>query len=514
MNKIAQRMSKLRKLHEKVSPKGKLEEFFQPRFKEVMESLRQGDDSIRSIVAGEQLGDGDPGKYAISMKDLLKKTKSDFNRREYMSAISGFSKFHDKLREIAKVLNELNLNVDKVHHQFLFQDLDEEHKPHLMDLENRWKAASDARQLELRKEAGIMDIWHNLTNDRGISLRKWEKQYPEKTKELKKSLITLQQEGDKTLAAILANLKELAALRASRNPEEYMKKATSRSGIMGSYNNFDKLFQKAYSGTIQRFISDMKSFEGSQKVPTKDKKEMGDQSVPVESEKMTIKTDIGPDIKTDVSAPPTAKAPSHLSMPPAPGKPGDTEPVTVRTGPQSSMDDPYLPYSQTTPAPAPGSPISVNKTPVPSGSESISVRPTPSAREHGNAFLDARQTVAPTPSARQHGNAFLDARQTQVPAGSGVVPNQNFSSVPAPLPSMTPEAFEQEGGHNLARVMRGETPTMISNTHANFFDSLQKMGNESPLLLASYISKYAKKIQSTDPATSIQLLNIVKRIKG
>jgi hypothetical protein len=509
MDKTAQKM-RLSKLREKLSPTGRLEEFFQPRFKEVMDNLRLGDDTIRSIVAGEKLGDGDPGKHAVSLKDLMKSAKSNINRREYMRAIADVSRFHDKLREVAKALTELDVNVDKVHRQFLYQDLDDDHRPHLEDLENRWKAAQ-ARQAQLRKEAGIMDIWHNLTNERGIALRKWEKQYPERTKELKKALVTLQSEGEKTTDTIIGALKTLAGLRASRNPEEYMKFANSKSGILGPYTSFDKLFQQLYTGngkfSIQKFIADMKDFTARNPVSAK---EVGDQSVPVDKEKMKIKTDIGPDIKTNVTVPPPGKAgPSHLSMPPAPVSPGQTVPApaeqapdTLKTGPHSGMEDPHaLPYSTTIPAPAPIDPQS---------------------KLDALNRLDARHTVAPVnPQSQLDALNRLDARHTVAPqAGSGVVPRSNLESVNVPPPSLTPEAFEQEGGHNLAKLMRQDqgqspgTPTMVSNTHANFFNSLQKMSNESPLLLASYISKYAKKIQEADPATSIQLLKIVKRIKG
>jgi hypothetical protein len=496
MDKIAQKMRWDQKKREQWSPKGKLEEFFQPRFKEVMDNLRLGDDTIRSIVAGEKLGDGDPGKHAISNKELLKSAKSNINRREYMKAIADLSRFHDKLREVAKALNELDVNVDKVHRQFLYQDLDDDHRPHLEDLENRWKAAA-VRQAQLRKQAGIMDIWHNLTNDRGIALRKWEKQYPERTKALKTALVTLQAEGEKTNDAIIAALKTLAGLRAARNPEEYMKFANSKSGILGPYSAFDKTFQKLYAGndkfSIQKFISDMKDFNTRSQVPTKETKEMGDQSLPVDKEKMNIKTDIGPDIKTNVTAPPGKAGPSHLSMPPAPAAPGkprlelvpDSEdPITVKTGPRSDMEDPHLPYSTTSPAPA--------ATPA-----------DPQARQHA---LDALQRLQ-----QVHGPTTV--APPAAPAGSGVVPNSGATSINVPPPA-TPDEIDQLGGHNLARVMRQDSPTMHSNTHAKFYNTLQKMANESPLVLAGYISKYARQIQTSDPGTSIQLLKIVKRIKG
>jgi hypothetical protein len=55
---------------------------------------------------------------------------------------------------------------------------------------------------------------------------------------------------------------------------------------------------------------------------------------------------------------------------------------------------------------------------------------------------------------------------------------------------------------------------VTSEAHQKFYHALETLSGESPLLLASFISKYARKIQETDPATSIKLLQIVKRIKG
>lgn len=510
MDKNAQKM-RLSKLREKLSPTGHLEEFFKPEFKEVMENLRKGDDTIRSIVAGEKLGDGDPGQFQISLKDLLKSARSNTNRREYMTALSDISRFHAKLREISKALGEINASLDKVHHQFLFQDLKDEHIPHLEDLENRWKAASAARQAEFIKKAGLMDMWHNLTDERGKSLRAWEKKYPNKTKDLKRGLTTLLDLGERTKDNILATLKDLAHLRATRKPEEYMALAKSNKGLLGAYNTFDKTFQSLYNGSanggfsLKQLVQDLKQFKA---VPVKETKEMGDQSVPVDKEKFKIKTDIGPDIKTDVTVPPAHTKPSHLSMPPMPGAPGkprlelvheedDNRPTDKRLG-AVPMEDPYLPYLETYPVAAPAN-------------------PQEAAMDALNK-LDQRYTVAPpAPYARQQGlDAInrLDNRHLVPPAGSGVVPNPGSRSAmlsPSPVPvPPTPSELEELGGNRAAEVAR----QIQMGAHASFFTSLQKMGSESPLLLASYISKYAKKIQQSDPATSIQLLKIVKRIKG
>lgn len=51
-------------------------------------------------------------------------------------------------------------------------------------------------------------------------------------------------------------------------------------------------------------------------------------------------------------------------------------------------------------------------------------------------------------------------------------------------------------------------------SHTKFYQTLESMSNENPLILALFIKKYATKIQKIDPKTSVQLFNIVKSIKG
>lgn len=66
---------------------------------------------------------------------------------------------------------------------------------------------------------------------------------------------------------------------------------------------------------------------------------------------------------------------------------------------------------------------------------------------------------------------------------------------------MTPEEMRQmEAMHGIA--------------HNNFYESLRKMSGESPLVLSSFIKKYATSIQKIDPITAIQLLKISNSIKG
>src|ERR1017187_3723765 len=189
MDKIAQKRNIFNKIREMTNVSGiAAEKFFNPQFEEVMDSLRTVDSNIRSIVSGKQLEGGDPGPDTTSMKQLLHSAKSNLNRREFMTAVALLGRFHKKLNEIRTEIGNLNTKVDAVHHQFLFQDLGDEHKEELESLRNRWAAE---RAEALRKEPGIRDsaigdFFHNLTSDRGRALSFYEKRYPKQVGKLKK----------------------------------------------------------------------------------------------------------------------------------------------------------------------------------------------------------------------------------------------------------------------------------------------------------------------------------------
>src|ERR1700722_8619283 len=119
MQKIAQRRGILNKLREMTNVSGvAAEKFFNPQFQEVMENLRQVDDNIRSIVSGQSIDSGDPGKDPTSLKKLIQSAKSNLNRREYMTAVAELGRFHKKLFDMITEIGNLHSKVDEVHHQF------------------------------------------------------------------------------------------------------------------------------------------------------------------------------------------------------------------------------------------------------------------------------------------------------------------------------------------------------------------------------------------------------------
>lgn len=88
-----------------------------------------------------------------------------------------------------------------------------------------------------------------------------------------------------------------------------------------------------------------------------------------------------------------------------------------------------------------------------------------------------------------------------------IVPTQNLVVPPSgasPSPTKTRESIEAQHGFE----------PMSGFAHAKFLNSLEKLSNEHPYILANYISKYATHILDQDPETAIKLFTIVKKLKG
>src|SRR5271170_7376698 len=106
MDKLAQRRGKIEEFTENLNLPGKMVETFSPEFMELMDKLREVDNEIREIVMG---GAGSEGS---TLKDLLKVAKTNFNRREYMTAIAFLGRFHDRLEAVDAELSNLKNKID------------------------------------------------------------------------------------------------------------------------------------------------------------------------------------------------------------------------------------------------------------------------------------------------------------------------------------------------------------------------------------------------------------------
>src|SRR5260221_6512738 len=179
-----------------------------------MESLKALDDRVRSELTGKQIGKAEEPAIKQSAKDLLKLSRTSFNRREYMSGVSDLAMFHKKIQTIVNDINKFFIDVNKIHHRFLFEGVDDE-KINRFRQHMEPKAASMIAD-QLIKEAGLVDSLVNFFTNRGRGLAAWEKKYPKETKLLREGGVKMLDQADSVLTSTISVLKDMATARATR----------------------------------------------------------------------------------------------------------------------------------------------------------------------------------------------------------------------------------------------------------------------------------------------------------
>jgi hypothetical protein len=403
MDKTAQKRSILNQLREKVNMPGSyLEGFFKPELDRVMTSLKSLDDRIRSELTGKQIGTADAPAIATSSKDLLKMARTAFNRREYISGVSDLAMFHKKMQNVVNDIDKFFVDVNKIHHKFLFEGVEDEKVKRLREhMEN--KTASLVAD-QLLKQAGLVDFLLNIGTKRGRGLAAWEKKYPKETKALREGGVKLLDQADTLLANTISILKEMATARAIRRPDDYMDAANKIKGEFNKFDSGDKGFKSYYQTAIMPWM--------------KIKDEIDSKNTPPAPVGPTGQSEVG---TNPPPAPPSAPPPSGPSGPAASLPPGASPPFT--------------------PAPVEEQAPDTERTPA-----------------------------------------------VQAPLPNGVDPGTQV------------------------RVAPGDPKVRVA--HSQFFKSLESMGQEDPIILSGYISKYAKSIQGNDPETAIALFSILKKLKG
>jgi hypothetical protein len=449
MDKLAQKRSILDKYKHPVTNVTGLmaEKFFAPELKRVMGLLNNADDSIRSILTGTKIGTGASPEDKGAVKELLKSARTNYNRREYMSAISDLGRFHKKMADATKLIQTLNLGVDRIHHDFLFQGLNTEQKSNIQKLREHMGASVDIEFFI--KEAGIMDFYYNNLTHRGTALKAWEKRYPNVVKRLRDGLANLLDNAESLLSETLGALKEMSIARSGRLVDKYVDEAKKISNAFTKFDNGKNGFKPYYNEVIKPFLDKQDEYDKEDKAPASPAAEVTGPSVPVAD-------------------------PSALADQPV-GTVRDAAPPM-----QSSM--PYAPPSMAPPSaqnfkqPEP----SFKFPPVPTG---IKAPPSSAAPFNLVNKLEQKPTVVP--------------------------PVRDTSRSPAPAM----EASDEDEGFKsdqLAKEMWGGKAAK----HYSFIKTLESFAGESPLVLAGFISKYAKKVQSEDPEIAIRLFKIVKNLRG
>jgi hypothetical protein len=357
MDKIAQERGIFNKLREKVNmPGAYLEGFFKPELDRVMTSLKELDDRIRAVLTGKKIGTADAPTDAVAIKDLLKNARTNFNRREYMTGVAELGRFHKKLYDISQDIGRFFVDVNKIHHKFLFEGMDGEKMQNLRKhMDETMKKANDESEYFI-KEAGIMDFFYNIGTKRGRSLAAWEKKYPKQTKDLREGGDRLINEAQKLLDNTLTNLKQMATARATRRPDEYMDVANRIKGDFEKFDNGKGGFRDYYNNAITPWLKIKDEIDARENpkeevtpvpgTPKPSQIEMGgDQgspTVPLPS----------PGI---IGGPPVGVPPGVMSSPPAtpPARPGVVETArdTIPAPPPVHEPEENIPFPLAAPPP-------------------------------------------------------------------------------------------------------------------------------------------------------------------
>ena len=246
MDKTAQERGFFNKLRETANKPGAfLEGIFRPELERVMVQLIALDDRIRSELTGKKIGKVEAPAIQKSAKDLLKESRTAFNRREWMTGISDLAMFHKKMQAVSKDIDKFFVDVNKIHHKFLFDGVDEDKIKRLREHMEPKAASMTADQL--LKEAGVVDTLLNFVTRRGRGLAAWEKKYPKETKALRDGGSKMLDHADSLLAHSIYVLKEMATARATRRPDEYMDLAAK---IKAEYSKFDASFKAYYQNAV------------------------------------------------------------------------------------------------------------------------------------------------------------------------------------------------------------------------------------------------------------------------
>lgn len=313
MEKRAQKRNILNQLREKVNmPGAYLEGFFKPELDRVMTSLKDLDDRIRSVLTGKKIGNAEAPEDGVGVKDLLKSARTNFNRREYMAGVVDLGQFHKKMFDVTRDIDKFFVDVNKIHHKFLFEGLkdtgyDENLKKFREHMNTVGKKAAAESEYFI-KEAGIMDFFYNIGTKRGRSLAAWEKKYPKQTKDLREGGDRLINEAQKLLENTISYLKQMGTARATRRPDEYMDVAHKIKAEYEKFDNGDKGFKAYYNNAIMPWLKIKDEIEAKESKntpapevstggPTAGKVELGSLPVP------TVTPTSGPTVMPTTSSP-------------------------------------------------------------------------------------------------------------------------------------------------------------------------------------------------------------------
>jgi hypothetical protein len=220
IEKDAQERGMINKLREKMNFSGKILESLNPEFYDMMERLRTADTKVR--------------EQAKDTKQIIRAINSRVRQRDYLSAATEMTTFHNQCRYIVAELARFEKSVNLKHYQFLLDQFDESDKEKLFGYNPNAEVQLDVDD-DMVSTAGIKDMWHSIRDPLEDTVRNFTKQKNRAMKALEQRFsvgflkeltgksVKMAAESTSFASFLLSELKKLANALATRNIKDYMK---------------------------------------------------------------------------------------------------------------------------------------------------------------------------------------------------------------------------------------------------------------------------------------------------
>lgn len=252
MEKESQKRSLTDIIREK-NPLHSASEFFNSKVKTLMVSLRSADSQIRELVIG--------AKKQKSLKDVLKDSKSMFNKKEYINSFVIMDDFRQRLGQASSKCEELRADINVNYKEYFVNELASGEKDSLISFRERiekeredLKRSKASIYLGFVKEASVLDFFRSVFTQRGRALRAWEKAHGKQIEKMKEELVQLFTAAVETLEKVNDHLKTMSYALSIRNVASYNSEAKK---FVETFKKFNKQYIKFYEKHIKDLISEI-----------------------------------------------------------------------------------------------------------------------------------------------------------------------------------------------------------------------------------------------------------------
>lgn len=244
--KTAQALKRRHKARRLFNPAGKALTVLNPTFKKLIRDLDRLDKRVR--------------KEAEDLNYYIGMARSFSRRRDYLTAATYLTKFHEKIKLINHQLKSFNADIGKDNRKFLLKNLKQKDKKQLFDYDPN-KDLGDIKFVDdgfistagtlkdwWRVPGRFSDLYHNLSDKKSKSMRALERSFSDTfVSQLKEDTKRMLETTEELYKSLLENFNKMGAAWARRNIKNYVSEIQE---INENYTPYHELFLKYYNNNI------------------------------------------------------------------------------------------------------------------------------------------------------------------------------------------------------------------------------------------------------------------------